>query len=51
MAERPARERKGDFLATEVEMTVEEAQQECARCLRCDHFGCGAMVGGRIQYA
>lgn len=50
IAERPARERKGDFLATEVEMTVEEAQQECARCLRCDHFGCGAMVGGRIQY-
>ncbi len=50
VAERPARERRGDFEAVEVEMTLEEAQQECARCLRCDHFGCGSMDEGRIQY-
>ena len=32
-------------------MTPEEAAQECARCLRCDHFGCGILEKGRIQYA
>lgn len=48
--ERPARERKNDFDPVEVEMSFEEAQQECNRCLRCDHYGCGVMEGGRIQY-
>ena len=28
-------------------LEAEEAMQEACRCLRCDHFGCGAMVGGR----
>lgn len=51
IVERPARERKNDFGAVEVEMSLEEAQQECGRCLRCDHYGCGVMDGGRIQYA
>lgn len=50
IAERPARERKGDFDAVECEMTAEEAAQECARCLRCDHFGCGSLDEGRVQY-
>lgn len=50
IAERPARERKLDFAAVECEMTSEEAAQECARCLRCDHFGCGSMDEGRVQY-
>lgn len=50
IVERPARERKNDFDAVEVEMSLEEAQQECARCLRCDHYGCGVMDGGRVQY-
>ena len=50
LAERPARERRCDFDGVEVEMTYEEAMQECARCLRCDHFGCGAAEGGRVQY-
>ena len=50
IVERPARERKGDFAGVETEMSREEAVQECGRCLRCDHYGCGAMVGGRIQY-
>ncbi len=48
--ERPARERKNDFLGVEEEMSLEEAIQECGRCLRCDHYGCGSMEGGRIQY-
>ena len=49
--ERPARERKCDFEGVETEMSLEEAIQECGRCLRCDHYGCGNMEGGRIQYA
>lgn len=48
--ERPARERKCDFEGVEVEMSLEEAVQECGRCLRCDHYGCGALEGGRVQY-
>lgn len=50
IVERPARERKGDFEAVEVEMTAEEAFQEARRCLRCDHFGCGVLDEGRVQY-
>ena len=42
MIERPADERKGDFNLMEKCLTDEEAAQECSRCLRCDHFGCGA---------
>ena len=50
IVERPARERKGDFGAVEVEMSPEEAFQEARRCLRCDHFGCGVLDEGRVQY-
>ena len=50
IVERPARERKGDFDAVEVEMSPEEAFQEARRCLRCDHFGCGVLDEGRVQY-
>ena len=50
VVERPARERKGDFDAVEVEMSAEEAFQEARRCLRCDHFGCGVLDEGRVQY-
>ncbi len=49
--ERPARERKRDFLAVETSMSREEVVQECGRCLRCDCFGIGATEGGRQQYA
>ena len=28
-------------------MSSEEAQQECGRCLRCDHYGFGVFKGGR----
>ncbi|MCF0143078.1 MAG: FAD-dependent oxidoreductase, partial [Parasporobacterium sp.] len=44
--ERPSYIRKKDFELTENPMTFEEAMQESCRCLRCDHFGCGAMEGG-----
>ena len=51
IAERPARERRRDFLGVEGGMSDEEAQQECGRCLRCDAYGAGAMEGGRCHYA
>lgn len=50
VTERPARERKRDFEYVEMPMSREEAIQECVRCLRCDHYGCGVLEGGRIQY-
>jgi NADPH-dependent glutamate synthase beta subunit-like oxidoreductase len=50
IAERPARERARDWLAVEEGMSLEEAIQECGRCLRCDHFGCGSLDEGRVQY-
>ena len=43
IAERPARERKRDFDYVELPMSAEEAAQECGRCLRCDHYGVGAI--------
>jgi len=50
IAERPARERAADWLAVEEGMSREEVVQECGRCLRCDHFGCGSLDEGRVQY-
>ena len=50
VAERPARERKLDFECVEEPMSLEEAVQECGRCLCCDHFGVGVLEGGRVQY-
>ena len=47
MAERPANKRKKDFKLMEKGMSKEEANQECSRCLRCDHYGMGALKGGR----
>ena len=38
---------KDDFDHVELSMTYEEAMREAGRCLRCDHYGCGAMKGGR----
>ncbi len=37
----------GDFSVTEKGLSEEEAVQEIGRCLRCDHFGPGALRGGR----
>ena len=39
ISERPAFERKLDFDYVEVDMSAEEAAQECSRCLRCDCYG------------
>ncbi len=50
IAERPARVRKHDYEGVEMPMSLEEARQECGRCLRCDHYGCGTLADGRIQY-
>ena len=47
--EREAGARKGDFQCIECGMTLEEAQRESARCLRCDHFGYGVFKGGREE--
>lgn len=47
MTERPAGERIKDFCLMENSMTDQEACQESARCLQCDHFGCGLLKGGR----
>lgn len=42
-----ARERKHNFEPIENGMSYDEAMQECRKCLRCDHFGCGVVEGGR----
>lgn len=49
LTEREACERKYDFEGVENNMSLEEAMQESARCLRCDHFGCGILRGGREE--
>ncbi|MGN0403867.1 MAG: NAD(P)-binding protein [Bariatricus sp.] len=49
ITERPAYERKHDFEHVENPYTHEEAMQEAGRCLRCDHFGCGVLKGGRDE--
>ena len=38
-----------DFQCIECGMTLEEAQRESSRCLRCDHFGYGVFKGGREE--
>ena len=48
LTERSARERKQNFEPVENGMTYDEAMQECRKCLRCDHFGCGVLEGGRV---
>lgn len=45
--ERESAERKQDFECIENSMTQEGAVAEASRCLRCDHFGCGAIKGRR----
>ena len=38
---------KGDFSLVKEGMSLEEANQETSRCLRCDHFGYGSFKEGR----
>lgn len=40
-------ERRCNFDHVELSMTAEEAMRESGRCLRCDHYGCGSLEGGR----
>jgi NADPH-dependent glutamate synthase beta subunit-like oxidoreductase len=47
--ERLADDRKKDFTCIEYGMTEEGALTEASRCLRCAHYGCGALKGGRIN--
>lgn len=47
LTDRSARERKKNFEPVENGMSYDEAMQECRKCLRCDHFGCGVVEGGR----
>lgn len=47
LSEDEAGRRKRNFDAFECGMTREEACQEAARCLRCDHYGYGILKGGR----
>ena len=48
LTDRSARERKHNFEPVENSMSYDEAMQECRKCLRCDHFGCGVVEGGRV---
>lgn len=42
---------KNDFDLVSIGMSHQEMEQECSRCLRCDHFGYGILKGGRnIQW-
>ncbi|MCR5651161.1 MAG: FAD-dependent oxidoreductase [Lachnospiraceae bacterium] len=45
--EKDPAERMNNFDFVEMSMTCEEAARESGRCLRCDHYGCGTMEGGR----
>ena len=47
LKERGSTQRSEDFDLIEHGMSQEEVQQECGRCLRCDHFGFGIFKGGR----
>jgi len=50
MTERAPSERRNDFKLVEIGMTEKEACQEAGRCLRCDHFNCGIIKGGRSEW-
>ncbi len=51
MAERPGAERRNDFELVEHGLSDQEMRQEAARCLNCDHFGCGILHDeGRLTW-
>jgi NADPH-dependent glutamate synthase beta subunit-like oxidoreductase len=50
MTEKEASERKCSFALCENGMTREEVSQEARRCLRCDHFGFGALGEGHLTW-
>jgi NADPH-dependent glutamate synthase beta subunit-like oxidoreductase len=51
MEERPTYERCSDFNLVEFGLEEQEMQLETARCLGCDHFGCGVLKKeGRLSW-
>ena len=50
MKERAPSERIHDFEMVEIAMSEKEAAQEAQRCLRCDHYNCGIIKGGRHEW-
>lgn len=46
---KPLADGRNNFEPVKCGMTEEEALQETARCLRCDHFGYGIFKGGRTN--
>ncbi len=48
LTEREASWRKNDFELMENSMSKQEMDQECSRCLRCDHYGHAGFKGGRL---
>lgn len=51
LGERPGEERRGDFELVEFGLSDQEMRQEAARCLNCDHFGCGILrKEGRLAW-
>lgn len=49
LASRNIEDINGDFDLVSMGMSEQEVQQECGRCLRCDHFGYGIFKGGRTR--
>ena len=49
MREKQPSQCKDNFDIIEYGMIKDEAKQEAARCLRCDHFGYGSFRGGRTS--
>lgn len=51
LGERPGEERRRDFELVEYGFSDREMRQEAARCLNCDHFGCGILrKEGRLAW-
>ncbi|MDO4443685.1 MAG: NAD(P)-binding protein [Slackia sp.] len=51
LGERAPEERRNDFDLVEYGFSEQEMRQEAARCLNCDHFGCGILrKEGRLAW-
>ena len=51
MVERPGEERRLDYDLVELGLSEQEMLQEAARCLNCDHYGCGILSQeGRLAW-
>lgn len=51
LGERPGEQRRHDFELVEYGFSEQEMRQEAARCLSCDHYGCGILrKEGRLAW-